>query len=306
MGQQVPTEAEIEALLKERRNWNRWGENDELGAINLIDTRKRVEAAQLVRDGRVLPLGRDLPTTPGPGNPKPARHYTDIMEPDHWAGWGTVHDYIALDHHAASTHIDALCHTWLPEGMWNGRDRRQAIGIGGVQFAGVEKWADGIITRGVLLDVPKHRGEPFVTFERPVHGWELEEVVKKQGIELRPGDGVCVYGGRDEWDRAHPDTPFGTSKQRPGLHGSCLKFFRDHDVAMLLWDMNDLFPSGYKIPFPIHGAIPAYGMAIVDNVILEDLAEACAADGRYEFMLTVSPLRIKGGTASLVNPLAIF
>jgi kynurenine formamidase len=220
-------------------------------------------------------------------------------------------DYYGIFYHGvASTHIDALCHTWDEGGMWNGRDPKQEITFDGATFGSVEHWSEGIVTRGVMLDVPRHRGTTHVTHDRPVHGWELDDIVKARGITLEPGDAVCVYSGRDAWQAANPDTsygrPFGGPNERPGLHVSCLPFLRDHDVAVLVWDMLDHIPIGYDIPWAVHAAIFAYGVALLDNALLEPLAQACRDEGRDDFMLVIAPLRVRGGTGSPANPLALF
>ena len=95
-------------------------------------------------------------------------------------------------------------------------------------------------------------------------------------------------------------------QNRPGLHASCLKFIRESDCSLLVWDMMDFEPNGYDIPWSVHGSIFAYGIGLLDNALLQPLAEACAEEGRYEFMLTVNPLLVVGGTGSPVNPIALF
>ena len=162
-----------------------------------------------------------------------------------------------------------------------------------------------------MLDVPRHRGTTHVTQDRPVHGWEQDDLVRSRGIALEPGDAVCVYSGREAWQAANPDTSYGRPfsggpSDRPGLHVSCLPFLRDHDVAVLVWDMLDHVPIGYDIPWAVHGAIFAYGVALLDNALLEPLATACREEGRDEFMLVIAPLRVRGGTGSPANPLALF
>jgi kynurenine formamidase len=225
---------------------------------------------------------------------------------------GFAADYYGIFYHGvASTHLDALCHTWDEHGMWNGRDPAREITFDGATFGSVEHWSQGLVTRGVFLDVPRHRGEPHVTQERPVHGWELEDILTSRGITLEPGDAVCVYSGREAWQAAHPDTPYGRPfgggpSVRPGLHVSCLPFLRDHDVAVLVWDMLDHLPIGYDIAWAVHAALYAYGIALLDNAILEPLARACAEEGRDEFMLVIAPLKVPGGTGSPANPLALF
>ena len=305
----LPTEAEVRAYFQDRRNWGRWGPDDEVGAVNLITPAKRAAAARLARSGRSVSLSRPFPKEPGPGNAFPAQHWMRTL-PRGRGGFAA--DYYGIFYHGvASTHLDALCHTWDDAGMWNGRDPRKEITFDGATFGAVDRWADGILTRGVLLDVPGHRGEPHVTQDRPVHGWELEEVCRARGIQLEPGDAVCVYSGREAWQAAHPDTPYGRpfgggTSERPGLHVSCLPFLRDHDVAVLVWDMMDHMPIGYDVPWAVHGAIFAYGVALLDNALLEPLARACQEEGRDEFMLVIAPLRVSGGTGSPANPLAVF
>lgn len=299
----VPSREEVVSYLKDRRNWGRWGDNDQRGAINLITAEKRVAAARLVRSGRSVSLSREFPKNPGPGNPNPAQHFMRWF--DRGTGGAAV-DYYGITYHGfVTTHIDALCHVWDENGMWGGRDYREVLSTQGTSWGDVDQWRDGIITRGVLLDVPRFRGEPHVTIERPVHGWELEDIAKAQGVALEPGDALLVYSGREAWQAANPQWG-GNTPPSPGLHASCLPFIRDHDVAVLGWDLMDAAPNEYGVPWTVHGALFAYGVALLDNCLLEPLANACAAEGRYEFMLTIAPLRVVGGTGSPANPIALF
>ena len=301
----LPTQEEVHSYLRDRRNWGRWGKDDEVGAVNLITPEKRVAAAGLVRNGRSVSLSRFFPKEPGLGNPNPAQHWMMTGSMGTW-GWSGDHYGIAY-HGFATTHIDALCHLWNESGMWNGRDPAKEITFRGARFGSVDRWSDGIVTRGVLLDIPKHRGERYVTEDRPVHGWELEDVARAQGVAVQSGDALVVYSGREEWQKANPDIPYGNEDRgRAGLHASCLPFIRDNDVAVLAWDMMDASPTGYDIPISVHGVIIAYGLVLLDNALLQPLAEACAQEGRYDFMLTIAPLKVAGGTGSPVNPIALF
>ncbi len=298
----IPTKAEVESYLRDRRNWGRWGADDQLGAVNLITADKRVRAASLVRSGRAVSLSREFPKTPALNNPTPAQHFMKLL--DRGAG-GAAIDYYGISYHGvASTHLDSLCHVWNEDGMWNGRVPADEIGFEGARCGAITSWSNGIITRGVLLDVPRFRGEPFLTQDRPIHGWELEDVAAAQGVSLEPGDALVVYGGREAWDRVNPI--WGSGPSRPGLHASCLPFIRDNDAALLVWDMMDHSPNGYDVPWSVHGAIFAYGVGLVDNALLEPLAAACAEEARYEFMLMVLPLVVAGGTGSPANPVALF
>jgi len=303
MDKEHPSREEVEAYLRSQRNWGRWGKDDERGTINLISSEKRVAAARLVRTGRVVPLSRPWPTRPGPGNPYPANLFMKRL--DRGQGAGLAEDYIGAYYHGtAVTHLDALSHAWDADGMWNGRSPDTTVGFDGASWASVDRWADGIVTRGVLLDVPQHRGTKYVTVDTPVRWADLEAIAATQQVQITPGDALVVYSGREAWDRENP--AWASLSVRPGLDASCIGFLREHDCSALLWDMTDRMPNGYGLPFGVHGAIATLGLALVDMALLEPLAAACREEGRWEFLLVVSPLNVPGGTGSPVNPLGIF
>ena len=307
MEKRAPTEAEVLGYLTDRRNWGRWGKDDSAGTVNLITPEKRVAAAGLVKSGRTVSLSRPLDKTMGAHNPRPVQHYM-TRSPVEGAPVGAAGDYFGIYHHGMTmTHLDALCHFWYKGEMYNGRDPEREIAFTGATFGSIDVWANGIVTRGVLIDIPRLRGGAFVTRETPIQGWEIEEAAEAEGVELLPGDAVVLYAGRERWQAANPDTPYGIHPAPwPGAHASCLPVLRDLDAALLVWDMLDHNPSGYEMPMPVHGAIPTLGMPLLDNALLEPLADACAEEGRYEFMLTVAPLNMPGGTGSAVNPIALF
>jgi kynurenine formamidase len=298
------TPDEVRSYLTDRRNWGRWGEAGSAGAINLITAQKRLEALGLARTGRTVSLSKPLPVDPAPNNPRPVEHY---MKMANFAdGGGASFDYVGIFPHGYSvTHIDALCHMWDANGMWDGRDPSEEITFHGAKYGSVDQWSGGIITRGVLLDVPRHRGQPYVTLDSPVHGRELEEIARQQGVSVGAGDAVIIFSGATAYAADHADA-FVEGTAFPGLHGSCLPFIRDNDIALMGWDMPDAHPNDSGIEMPMHGVIYSYGVAVLDNALLEPLAAACAAEGRYEFLLIVSPLVIVGGTGSAVNPIAVF
>ncbi len=309
MERRIPTKEEVLAYLEKDRNWGRWGDDDQVGAVNMITPEKRAAAARLVKTGRAVSLSREFPKTPAANNPTPAIHFMKRSVRE--GGGGSATDYYGISYHGqATTHLDALCHVWDHNGMWNGRNADDVITFDGATWGSVEHWKEGIITRGVLLDVPKFRGQSFVKLDEPIHGWDLEDVAKAQGVTMEPGDALIVYGGRDAWNEVNPQwgslPEAGQPRQRAGLHASCLKFIRESDCSLLVWDMMDFEPNGYDIPWSVHGSIFAYGIGLLDNALLQPLAEACAEEGRYEFMLTVNPLRVVGGTGSPVNPIALF
>ena len=305
MERRVPTKEEVQAYLKEDRNWGRWGADDQKGAVNMVTPEKRAAAARLVRSGRAVSPSREFPITPATNNSNPALHYMKRVARNEHSGYSA--DFYGISYYGEiATHLDALCHVWDENGLWNGRHPDDAITMDGASWGSIDHWKEGIITRGVLLDVPKHRGEPYVTYDNPVHGWELEDITKEHGLDLEPGDALVVYCGRDKWDEGGNPLFRSDQGRLPGLHASCLKFIRKSDCSLLVWDMMDFQPNGYELPWTVHGSIFAYGIGILDNALLQPLSEACAEENRYEFMLTVSPLRVVGGTGSPVNPVALF
>ena len=310
------TKDELESYLNDHSNWGRWGEKGGAGAMNLITPEKRLSAVALVKTGRTVSLSRPVPVKPTGENPHPTQHYIwKVDDP----GWGRAEDFYGMPYHGqASTHLDALCHIWSDDGMWEGRDPSEEVTHTGARHGAVDEWSDGILTRGILLDVPKFRGKPFVTQDEPVQGWELEEIVKEEDLTLAPGDAVMVYCGREEYAKTNGGVYCDLAlfakglAEFLGLHASCLSFIRNNDISILGWDMMDDTASAKKIlgprmPAPIHvGAIASYGVALLDNALLQPLAEVCAEESRYEFLLTINPLNVIGGTGSPVNPIAVF
>ena len=132
----IPTREEVLSYLHQRRNWGRWGQDDQIGAINLITPAKRVKAASLVRTGRSVSLSRDFPKLPAPGNTHPADHWMKIVP----RGTGGLSaDYVGIYYHGiASPHLDAPCHTWDDEGMRRSRDPDKEITFDGATFGSAD------------------------------------------------------------------------------------------------------------------------------------------------------------------------
>ena len=238
---------------------------------------------------------------PGHRNQRPADHRVE-------SGDFGCSDYIGVSYHGfANTHIDGLCHIFTTDGqMYNGRPKSDVM-PDGARNNSVEHWRSGIVTRGVLYDVVRHRGVPHVTFEQPVHGAELEAIAAAEGVTPQAGDAVIVRMGAAAFWSANPD--FQPVHAAPGLHASALEFLYDNSASLLGWDLMEApGQDAYGAPsLPIHSiAIPYMGLPLLDNADLEDLAAACAAENRWEFMLTIAPLVVIGGTGSPVNPIALF
>ena len=279
------------AMYRARRNWGRWGDDDQVGAINLITPEKRQAAAGLVRTGRTVSLSRTF---------EPPQHF--MTKSTLGNGGGYVMDYLGFIYHGQTiTHIDALCHIWDGDGMWQGHDPDEDITTQGAHFGDITHWKGGIITKGVLIDVPRHRGAAHVTIGEPVTADELDAIARAQNVTVEPGDALLVHSGWAAYMASDPDP----SQGGPGLHASCAEFIRDHDVALLGWDLMDARPQG-DLAWPVHGVLFNFGVALLDNALLEPIAEACAEENRWSFMFQALPLNVARGTGSPVNPIAMF
>ena len=293
-----PTAEEFVAYRERFKNWGRWGDHDELGTLNHVTDEARRYAAGLVRTGRAVSCADPLATTPGLRNPNPAHHYLRVTPT-------ASLDYIGVFYHGwVNTHIDALCHIFSAEGtLYDGRATSEVTTMG-ANTCSVDNWRDGIVTRGVLYDIPRLRGSDYVTLDRPVHGWDLADAARAEGIKPRPGDAVFIRSGKTSYLADYPDAAIGTM---PGVHASALEFLFENDAALLGWDLQEAPDQGYAHRIPIHSiAIPYMGLPLLDNANFERLAETCAELGRWEFQLIVAPLVVVGGTGSPVNPIAVF
>ena len=298
------TPEELRAYLRNHRNWDRWGPQDQRGAVNLITAEKRVAASGLVRSGRAVSLSRSVPTQPAPNNRTPAMLYMERTP--HAAGGGAAKDFQGMAYHGQSaTHVDALCHVWDSDGLWGGRNPDREITLSGARWGSIEHWRDGIYTRGFLIDVPRYRGVGYVEQDRPVTGEELDAICRAQGVEPGPGDAVTIFCGRGAYEECHG--PWSAdAAMRPGLDAGCVPFFRERDISVVLWDMFDVAPNRDGLSFGVHSVIHAFGVAVIDSPLLEPLVVACDEEGRHDFLLTVNPLVVTGATGCLVNPVAIF
>jgi kynurenine formamidase len=306
-----PTPEEYETYRERFSNWGRWGPDDTLGTLNHITPEVRRHALTLPRQGRTVSLSLVI-------SKDPRSSMVSGFEQEMRVGPNSSGDRISINFHGWTvTHLDALCHIFTGPGgeLYNGRPGSD-VTLDGAGSGSVEPYHDGIVTRGVLYDVPRHRGADFVTIDSPVHGWELEDIAAAQGVEPRPGDAVVVRSGANAFYASRPDFEMGMFNEMPGVHGSAIEFLYAHDAAVLVWDLLDAGqqglghglprPDGETVGVPIHEiVIPWMGMPLLDNANLDDLADACAEARRYEFLLMVAPLRVQGGTGSPVNPIAV-
>ncbi len=301
------SEAEFRELFERVSNWERWGPDDERGALNYLTPERVAAAAGLVRSGRTVSLSRPLNTEREPDNPEPADHRMTMLA-DHApsSGLAFVKDYIGVDYHNDShSHIDAFCHVSYDGRLYNGRPADSVAAAGGTVET-VEVLKDGLIGRGVLLDIPRARGVEWLEPGDSVLPDDLEQGERGQAVTVGEGDILLVRTGHAT--RLDELGPWDTASSKAGLHPSCAPFLAERRVAALGCDSNsDTAPSITEgVGFPIHVlTLVAMGIHLLDYLHLRELAEACRRAGRWQFLFVGAPLRIPGGTGSPLNPIAV-
>ncbi len=294
--------ADVLAFHQSLSNWGRWGADDQLGTLNLVTPQVTGAAVATVRSGRSVSCARPLDTVAAADNPAPVAHH---MTGTATEGMGA--DYFAISPHGfATSHIDALCHIFHEGKLYNGYPAESVTAHGATKL-GIHRLSAGIVTRGVLLDIPALRGVAALEPGEPVFPEDLEAAEQRAGLCVRAGDALLVRTGRWQWRLEHG--PWDAASSAAGLDASCLPWLRARDVAALGSDgVSDVLPSRVAgVGMPIHTVvIVAMGVHLLDNLDLDGLATACAGEARWEFLLTVAPLVLRRGTASPVNPIALF
>ena len=298
-GDRTVTKEQYEQWKKDLSNWGRWGKDDEIGALNLITAAKRKQAAALVKEGFSVSLAADPDTVKEVDNPNPYEHTMQGIGSDRW---GVAY------HGIAHTHLDALAHINENGVFYNGyKPDPEEIKKANRHFKnGINKVKNGVFTRGVLIDIPRLKGVPYLEQGTPIYVEDLEAWEKKTGVRVGPGDALFVRTG--VWARRKAVGPYarGRNARDAGLDPSVVPWLRKRDIALMGSD----HPQ-YVSPSPIVAAAHDFpliylGMHLLDNCDLEALADAAAARKRWEFLLTMAPIPIVGGTGSPINPIATF
>ncbi|OBJ47321.1 cyclase family protein [Mycobacterium sp. 1423905.2] len=323
---------EFRRVARDVSNWGRWGAQDELGTLNFITDEKVQQAASLVRHGKVFALGVDFGSS-GPQGAFQFRHNPILVmtvdggDANTLAQYGPAwtrnptakqvggylvdnlfrfnEDMIIMPLQAA-TQWDALSHVYYEDKLYNGFPATSVTSMG-AYHCGIDKVdVKGITSRGVLLDVVRHRGaEVFLEQGNPITPEELDDVARGQGVTIQRGDIVLVRTG---WWTRYGQTG---NKTEPfsGLHWRCAAWLHDHEVAAVASDnlqVEDLVPDVEGAFLPLHLlCLRDMGMMLGEYWDFTALAQDCAADGVYEFQLIAPPMRFVGAVGSPVNPIAI-
>ena len=306
---------EFDEIFQKVKNWGRWGPDDQLGTLNYITGDTVRAAAALVRSGRRATMAIPMNTAAGPDNPSPVIHHV-VQGHDIDIGSSTVTfatDFVGLAFHGdCHTHMDALCHIAYQGQVYNGRPALEVMTTKGATALDVTSYSDGLVGRGVLLDVPRFRGMDWLEPGEAVTRAELETVEEAQQVRLGEGDILVFRTGHHRrrlalgaWSNDYP--PSGEGKA--GLHVDTIEWMHERRIAAFLPDGDgETVPSNVEgMLYPIHPLqVTAMGMLAADSLQLEDVAAACAEEGRFEFMVVGLPLRLPGATGSPWNPIAIF
>jgi kynurenine formamidase len=301
------TEAEFRALYDRLRGQVAWGPDDRRGALNYITKAEILAAVGEVTLGRTVSLAAPVEHQPAADNPDPAQHQmTGPAGSDAGPGLAFSMDRIAMNIHGnADSHIDALCHVIFDGTLYNGVTADTVTAAGAAELS-IGVAADGITGRGVLLDVPRSRGVPWLEPGDHVTVADVLAAEQDQQVKIGQGDIVLVRVGHRR--RRTEQGPWDAAEARAGLHPTVLPLLAERRVAALGSDgNNDTAPSAVAgVDFPVHVlTVNALGLHLLDYLQFAELRQVCAEIGRWSFLCVIAPLRLPTGTGSPVNPIAI-
>ncbi len=310
-------------------NWGRWGPEDQIGTLNLIDGAARLRGAAAVHDGTAFAMGLPMSSDQGiqmgfvKGRINPARTMISVNEPlspdPEWIA--TSEDLVTFALQCA-THWDGLAHASYGAGpgggmLYNGFPA-SSITEEGASRLGIHL-ITSLVSRGVLLDVPRAKGVEILDPGYPISPADLDAACALGGLTIEPGDVVLVRTGQAA-HLALPGRPGlgGADPVRdlvaytwpsPGLTIATAEWFHTHDVAAVATDtmVLEVYPCEDRdLYLPVHLLhLVEMGMTQGQNWFLDELADACSADGRYDFLLDATPLPFTNALGSPVNPVAL-
>jgi kynurenine formamidase len=299
------TEAEFRSLYERLRRQVPWGPDDRRGALNHLGPAEIRAAADEVRLGRTVSLAAPVEHQVTADNPDPALHRM-VQAPGGTEGLEFAADRIAMNIHGnADSHLDALCHVAFDGTLYNGVPATAVTPAGAVELS-IAMAADGIAGRGVLIDVPRLRGVPWLEPGEHVMPDDITAAERDQDVRIGQGDILLVRVGHRR--RRRERGPWDAAALRAGLHPAVLPLLAERRIAVLGSDgNNDTAPSvADGVGFPVHVlAINALGLMLLDYLEFDELVPLCEEAGRWSFLTVIAPLRLPTGTGSPINPIAI-
>lgn len=303
------------------KNWGKWGDDDEVGSLNYLDSAQVLRGVASVRQGQVFtlqcPMGHPHGDPVFPGRSGIEREM--VWDHDYWEAEGApsfpggirASDDKATIFLQGSSQYDALGHAWYDDTLWNGRPA-QTTNEGGMSWASVLPIAErGVAGRGVLIDMARHRGKQWLDKGETFTHTDLEAAAAAQGVTIEDRDIVCIRTGFLKYFYSVPSEEFYDGFVEPGLTYSreLVDWFQRKEIPNLVTDTiaNEVTAEpSTGVLLPLHGSLLRnLGVSLAEIIWLDDLADACAADGQWDFLYTAAPLKIHEATGSPVNPVAL-
>lgn len=294
---------------REPNNWGRWGADDQRGTTNLLTPERVAAAAQLVRTGKRFSLGLPVGGPPTPGFRPAVEHLFTATTGDKVLGEFIQYsdDWLVMNTQA-TTQLDGLAHFGAKDLLYNGYWAGLVTATSGARRLGMHHQANGVVGRGVLLDVARQLSLERLEPGFAIDGDLLAATAEQQGVEVRAGDILLVRTGHLGWWFALEDRSSFVGSD-PGLSPRAIPWLAERDVALVATDtlaVEVLPPEEGLPPLALHvGALRDLGLLLGELFDLDELAADCAEDRVYEFFFVAAPLPIVNGVASPLNPIAI-
>ena len=309
-----PSQDELLSWLKnDLCNWGRWGDDDQKGTLNHLSQEKTLQALNMVEEGALVSCARPIEFKAAADVPRPPQHFMVSAGDTYRSGESherqVAMDYFGLIFHGHTvTHIDSLAHFFWDGQTYNGRPSSVVSTAEGATEFDVTAATGGIVTKGVLVDAPLLRGVDYIERGDGVGLSDIEAAEREHGVKVEQGDVLLLRTG--QLGRREITGPVDVAVEgSSGPSPEILPLLHERGVAVMGSDTgNDVAPNPYELfTNPVHQVgIVGLGIWILDNAWLDDLAEACKQRGRWEFTISILPLKLPTVTGSPVNPMAIF
>jgi len=299
-------------------NWGRWGADDERGTLNFITPDRILAACALPRSGLVVSCALPFDAN-GPQSGVGGRHNPiHTMLADGGDAISGAQDFLPGGFNYADdaiqmplqcgTQWDALSHVFYDGKMYNGRDV-SLVTSRGAKANAIDKIADGVVGRGVLLDVPRFTKQDWLENGTRILPEHLDDCAESFGVSIERGDILLIRTGMMTRCLKEKSWEGYCGGPAPGLSVHCARWLYEREVAAVATDTwgVEVIPNETKDCFqPLHMiSLRNTGLLLGEIFHLDALAQACAEDGRYAFLFTAPPLPITGAVGSPINPLAI-
>ncbi len=288
-----------------KNNWGRWGETDETGAVNQVGPQEVVAAASLVKSGEVIRLTQLLSSkTPVPNHRCGLQLFMNRDGGDYAGGrrrpggFQFAEDTVIMPLHIG-THVDALCHAWYDDQLYNGFSSNTIRSTSGAEHLGIEKMPP-IFTRGVLIDLVRLKGRKLLSTEI-ISSKDLQDACTMSGIFPKRGDAVIIRTG---WLESQKGIAIVSFDEEPGINKEAAQWLADQDICVVGADnfAVEVLPFMEQSVFPVHQLlIRDHAIALIEGLMLDDLVAA----NRFEFLFIASPLPIVGATGGPLSPVVV-